>query len=412
MSDTQDAAPTFGRRSESPAGPEPAVEPAAPPPPPESAAAQAAAPVEREAAKPAAGPPPVSTPAAVKRRRSRASRSQIVVFMNFVVTILVAVVLAAGIAMIYGKRAFEAPGPIAESRTFLVRPSSGVATIAGQLEQQGLIADSLIFQAGVRAYSGGETLKAGEYEIPPHASMRQIMTLLQSGKSIMHSLTIPEGLTVQQALRRVAEHEALSGDMPDEVPPEGSLAADTQRFTRGLPRKDVVAKMLAQQQALVEEVWATRAPDLPIADINEFVTLASIVEKETGIASERPHVASVFINRLRKKMRLQSDPTIIYGLFGGAGKPADRPIYQSDIEKQTPYNTYVIRGLPPGPIANPGRAALEAVANPLDTDDLYFVADGTGGHVFARTLEEHNRNVAKYRAFLKQQSEGATDTEQ
>jgi UPF0755 protein len=412
MSDTQDAAPTFGRRSESPAGPEPALEPAAPPPPPESAAAQAAAPVEREAAKPAAGPPPVSTPAAVKRRRSRASRSQIVVFMNFVVTILVAVVLAAGIAMIYGKRAFEAPGQIAESRTFLVRPSSGVATIAGQLEQQGLIADSLIFQAGVRAYSGGETLKAGEYEVPPHASMRQIMTLLQSGKSIMHSLTIPEGLTVQQALRRVAEHEALSGDMPDEVPPEGSLAADTQRFTRGLPRKDVVAKMLAQQQALVEEIWATRAPDLPIADINEFVTLASIVEKETGIASERPHVASVFINRLRKKMRLQSDPTIIYGLFGGAGKPADRPIYQSDIEKQTPYNTYVIRGLPPGPIANPGRAALEAVANPLDTDDLYFVADGTGGHVFARTLEEHNRNVAKYRAFLKQQSEGATDTGQ
>ncbi len=332
--------------------------------------------------------------------------------MNFVISIVVAMVLAAGIAVIYGKRAFDAPGPVAESRSFLVRPNSGVGSIASQLEQQGIISDSLIFQAGVRAYSGGETLKAGEYEIPPHASMRQVMSLLQSGRSIMHSLTIPEGLTVQQALRRVAEHEALSGDMPDEIPPEGSLAADTQRFTRGFPRKEVVARMQQQQQALVEEIWATRAPDLPIADINEFVTLASIVEKETGIASERPHVASVFINRLRKKMRLQSDPTIIYGLFGGAGKPADRPIYQSDIEKATPYNTYVIRGLPPGPIANPGRAALEAVANPIDTDDLYFVADGTGGHVFAKTLDEHNRNVARYRAFMRQQAQEAGETGQ
>jgi UPF0755 protein len=411
MSDTEAAGPTFGRRSEVPDGPEPATVPAAAPQVPENVSAQASAEPERAAATPAAATTPAA-PAPAKRRRSRASRNQIVVFLNLVVTIMVAVVLAAGIAMIYGKRAFEAPGPIAEARTFLVRPNSGVNSIAGQLEQQGLIGNSLIFQAGVRAYAGGETLKAGEYEIPPHASMHQIMALLQSGKSIMHSLTIPEGLTVQQALRRVAEHEALSGDMPAEVPPEGSLAADTQRFTRGLPRKDVVAKMRAQQQALVEEIWATRAPDLPIADINEFVTLASIVEKETGIASERPHVASVFINRLRKKMRLQSDPTIIYGLFGGAGKPADRPIYQSDIEKQTPYNTYVIRGLPPGPIANPGRAALEAVANPLETDDLYFVADGTGGHVFSATLEEHNRNVAKYRAFLKQQAEGAADTGQ
>jgi UPF0755 protein len=332
--------------------------------------------------------------------------------MNFVISIVVAMVLAAGIAVIYGKRAFEAPGPVAESRTFLVRPNSGVGSIASQLEQQGIISDSLMFQAGVRAYARGETLKAGEYEIPPNASMHQIMSLLQSGKSIMHSLTIPEGLTVQQALRRVAEHEALSGDMPEAMPPEGSLAADTQRFTRGFPRKEVVATMQAQQQALVEEIWATRAPDLPIADINEFVTLASIVEKETGIASERPHVASVFVNRLRKKMRLQSDPTIIYGLFGGAGKPADRPIYQSDIEKETPYNTYVIRGLPPGPIANPGRAALEAVANPIDTDDLYFVADGTGGHVFARTLDEHNRNVARYRALLRQQAEEGAGTGQ
>ena len=415
MSDTQAAAPTFGRRSDIPSGPEPETVPPAPPPGESEASDASTTPVGETPPSPAAKPQ-AATPAAsasAPRRRSRASRNQIVVFMNFLITILVAVVLAAGIGVIYGKRAFEAPGPVAEARTFLVRPSSGVGSIASQLEQQGFISNSLVFQAGVRAYAQGETLKAGEYEIPAHASMRQVMALLQSGKSIMHSLTIPEGLTVQQALRRVAEHPALSGDMPEVIPPEGSLAPDTQRFTRGFPRKDVVATMQAQQKALVEEVWATRAPDLPIADINEFVTLASIVEKETGIAGERPHVASVFINRLRKKMRLQSDPTIIYGLFGGAGKPADRPIYQSDIDKQTPYNTYVIRGLPPGPIANPGRAALEAVANPIETDDLYFVADGTGGHVFARTLEEHNRNVAKYRAFLRQQqAEGAAGTGQ
>ncbi len=413
MSDTEGTAPTFGRRSEAP----PATEGTAPPeavlPPAQDVSDAPPAAQERPPVQPAAAPPPAAAaPRPASRRRSRTSRNQIVVFMNFVISIVVAMVLAAGIAVIYGKRAFEAPGPVAESRTFLVRPNSGVGSIASQLEQQGIISDSLMFQAGVRAYARGETLKAGEYEIPPNASMHQIMSLLQSGKSIMHSLTIPEGLTVQQALRRVAEHEALSGDMPEAMPPEGSLAADTQRFTRGFPRKEVVATMQAQQQALVEEIWATRAPDLPIADINEFVTLASIVEKETGIASERPHVASVFVNRLRKKMRLQSDPTIIYGLFGGAGKPADRPIYQSDIEKETPYNTYVIRGLPPGPIANPGRAALEAVANPIDTDDLYFVADGTGGHVFARTLDEHNRNVARYRALLRQQAEEGAGTGQ
>jgi UPF0755 protein len=233
------------------------------------------------------------------------------------------------------------------------------------------------------------------------------MELLKSGKSVMYSLTIPEGLTVEQALQRVAQEDTLSGDMPQTVPPEGSLATDTLRFTRGYSRQQIVDKLLADQKKLVEEVWQRRAPDLPLANIDDFVTLASIVEKETGKGDERSRVAAVFLNRLAKGMRLQSDPTIIYGLFGGKGKPADRPIYQSDIDKQTPYNTYLINGLPPTPIANPGRAALEAVANPSKTDDLYFVADGTGGHVFASTLEEHNQNVARYRALQKKQADDA-----
>ncbi|RUX53710.1 endolytic transglycosylase MltG, partial [Mesorhizobium sp. M7A.F.Ca.US.014.04.1.1] len=180
---------------------------------------------------------------------------------------------------------------------------------------------------------------------------------------------------------------------------------DTLRFTRGATRQQMVDKLLADQKKLVDDVWQRRAPDLPLANVEEFVTLASIVEKETGKGDERSRVAAVFLNRLAKGMRLQSDPTIIYGLFGGKGKPADRPIYQSDIQKQTPYNTYVINGLPPTPIANPGRAALEAVANPSKTDDLYFVADGTGGHVFAATLDEHNENVARYRALQKKQAD-------
>ncbi|MEP9397307.1 endolytic transglycosylase MltG [Mesorhizobium sp. KR2-14] len=354
-----------------------------------------------EALRPEAGTPPPP------RRRSRASRNQFIVFLNFVVSSVVLVVLAASAAVYFGKLEFDGPGPTTVAQTILVKPNTGVQEIADQLERRGLIRDARIFRLGVRAYGNDAALKAGEYEIKAGASMRDVMELLKSGKSVMYSLTIPEGLTVEQAFQRIAEHDVLVGDMPTELPPEGSLAADTQRFTRGATRQQIIDKMLAHQKRLVEEVWERRVPGLPVADINEFVTLASIVEKETGRADERPRVASVFINRLKKKMRLQSDPTILYGLFGGKGRPADRPIYQSDIDKPTPYNTYQINGLPPTPIANPGRAALEAVANPSQTDDLYFVADGTGGHVFAKTLDEHNTNVARWRAVQKKQAEEA-----
>ncbi len=356
-----------------------------------------------EALRPEAGTPPP--------RRSRQSRNQFVVFLNFMMSTLVLVTLAAGIAVYFGKRAFDAPGPSQTVSTFLVKPNTGVTEISDQLQRRGLISDARIFQLGLRAYGNEGKMKAGEYEVKAAASMRDIMELLKSGKSVLYSLTIPEGLTVEQAFQRIAEQDALTGDMPATMPAEGSLAADTQRFTRGTSRQQIIDKMLADQKKLVEDVWERRADNLPIASIEEFVTLASIVEKETGRADERSRVASVFINRLNKGMRLQSDPTIIYGLFGGKGKPADRPIYQSDIDKPTPYNTYLINGLPPTPIANPGRAALEAVANPSETSDLYFVADGTGGHVFAATLEEHNKNVARWRAVEKKQAEDAAKAE-
>ncbi|PAP94080.1 endolytic transglycosylase MltG [Mesorhizobium wenxiniae] len=352
-----------------------------------------------EALRPEAGTPPP--------KRSRASRSQFVVFMNFVISLVMLLILAAGFALYFGKQEFNEPGPSAHADTFLVKPNTGVQEIAEQLERRGLISDARIFRLGVRAFGNDSALKAGEYEIKPQASMRDIMELLKSGKSVMYSLTVPEGLTVEQALQRIAEQAALDGDMPATIPPEGSLATDTLRFTRGATRQQMVDKLLADQKKLVEEVWQRRAPDLPLASVDDFVTLASIVEKETGKGDERSRVAAVFLNRLAKGMRLQSDPTIIYGLFGGKGKPADRPIYQSDIKKPTPYNTYLINGLPPTPIANPGRAALEAVANPSKTDDLYFVADGTGGHVFAATLAEHNENVARYRALQKKLADDA-----
>lgn len=353
-----------------------------------------------EALRPEAGTPPPA-------KRSRASRSQIIVFMNFLVSCVMLAVIAAGGAVYFGRQEFFGQGPSANGDTFLVKQNSGVQDIADQLERRGLISDARIFRLGVRAYGNDQALKAGEYQIKPRASMREIMDLLKSGKSVMYSLTIPEGLTVQQAFQRVAAEEALTGEMPATLPPEGSLATDTLRFTRGATRQQMVDKLLADQKELVEEIWKRRSTDLPLANVDEFVTLASIVEKETGRSDERSRVAAVFLNRLGKGMRLQSDPTIIYGLFGGKGKPGDRPIYQSDIDKQTPYNTYQINGLPPTPIANPGRASLEAVANPSKTKDLYFVADGNGGHVFAETLDDHNENVARYRALMKKQAEEA-----
>ncbi len=356
----------------------------------EQAARPLAARSAREALRPEAGTPPPP-------KRSRQSRNQFVVFLNFVVSSVVFLVIVTGVVLYLGKREFESPGPSTAAETILIRPNTGVREIAEMLERQGLISDQRIFLIGLRVHGADASLKAGEYEIKAGASMAEIMELLESGKSVLYSLTIPEGRTVAQVFKAVAATQELSGEIPEETPPEGSLAADTLRFTRGMPRKEVIAKLRAQQEELVQSIWERRAENHPLQNIDEFVTLASIVEKETGQADERSRVAAAFLNRLERGMRLQSDPTVIYGLFGGEGKPADRPIYRSDLAKETPYNTYLVDGLPPTPIANPGRAALEAVANPSQTDELYFVADGTGGHVFATTLEEHNENVARWR---------------
>lgn len=331
-------------------------------------------------------------------KRSRNARSQVVLFLNFVMTMAVVVCIAGLIGFYYAITAYQNPGPLQTNTNFIVRNGAGLAEIASNLERNLIISDARVFRYLTATHlNAGESLKAGEYEIKAHASMNEIMELLKSGKSILYSISFPEGLTVRQMFDRMLDDPVLEGDLPAALPAEGSLRPDTYKFSRGTKRSEIIDQMAAAQQKLVDQIWERRDPSLLLKSKEEFVTLASIVEKETGVPDERAHVASVFLNRLGKGMRLQSDPTIIYGLFGGDGKPADRPIYQSDLKKETPFNTYVIKGLPPTPIANPGKDALEAVANPWKTQDLYFVADGTGGHVFAATLEDHNANVKRWR---------------
>jgi UPF0755 protein len=213
-------------------------------------------------------------------------------------------------------------------------------------------------------------------------------------------LTFAEGLTSDQIVARLTENDVLSGDLR-EHPREGTLLPETYRFTRGTTRTQIIRRMQQEQRRVVQEIWDRRSADLPIKSPEQLVTLASIIEKETGKPEERTRVAAVFVNRLQKKIKLQSDPTIIYGLVGGKGS-LGRPILRSEIEHPNPYNTYVIEGLPPGPIANPGRASLEAAANPARTKELFFVADGSGGHVFADNYEAHQRNVARLRVIEQQ----------
>lgn len=293
---------------------------------------------------------------------------------------------------------FNSPGPPAAFGTMetvvVLSRGTGLSRIAETLEGAGVVDSSMVFSAGVVLSGKAGQLKAGEYAIPSGASPRQIMEILIEGKSIQHKLTLPEGLTTAMALALVMKHPSLAGEIT-RAPAEGDLLPETYSFNRGMPRDELIERMERDHDAVLDELWPGRAPDLPIATKEEAVILASIVEKETGVASERPMVAGVFINRLRRGMKLQSDPTIIYGLTKGV--PLGRGIRKSEIEKPTPYNTYVINGLPPTPIANPGRESIAAVLNPAETDALFFVADGTGGHVFAATLAEHERNVENWR---------------
>lgn len=293
---------------------------------------------------------------------------------------------------------FDQPGPLATSTVMVIPKGEGVSAIAERLQRDGVIADRRIFMTSILYFmylKGEGSLKAGEYEFRKFATMRQVLDTLVEGKSIEHKVTLAEGLTSFQIVEKLMAQPELHGTIA-EIPPEGSLLPDTYKFGRNDTRQDIIERMHAAQAKFLAKVWEARDEDIVVTTPEEALILASIVEKETGRADERPLIASVFQNRLRKKMRLQSDPTIIYGLVGGKAV-LDHPIQQDELERETQYNTYKINGLPPTPIANPGRAAIEAVLRPAKTKDLYFVADGTGGHVFAPTLDEHNKNVFRWR---------------
>ncbi len=306
-----------------------------------------------------------------------------------------ALLVAGGLLALYGIDRFERAGPLVSDTVVYIPPGSGLEGITQELAGAGVIDDPLVFRLGVRALRKTRALRAGEYLFPAGVSMRDTLELMVSGKTVARRLTLPEGLTSFEVVALVQKAEGLEGEV-QAVPPEGTLLPETYHYARGETRAEVVARMGRALDQVLDELWPERAPGLPISSPEQAVVLASIVEKETAVADERPLVASVFVNRLKKGMRLQSDPTVVYGLTGGKG-PLGRALTRKDLQTPSPYNTYLADGLPPGPIANPGRASIEAVLNPAKTEYLYFVADGNGGHRFAKTLAEHNRNVAQWR---------------
>lgn len=332
-----------------------------------------------------------------KRRRRRSGAVEIV---NGLLTLLVLGIAVVGAVFFYGINQFYAEGPVEEEATFLVERGSSLGLVASRLESQGLISNRLIFQGGGMAMRKQSALKPGEFRIPAGASMAEILTLFTEGKAIEYFITVPEGATSWQVAQRLNDSaQNLTGD-PVPVPAEGSILPGRYDYFPRDSRQSVLDEMQASMREAVDEIWEQRDPDLPLESKEELVILASIVEKETGVATERPEVAGLFVNRLRAGMRLQTDPTIIYGITKGE-RQLEGGITASQKAGATPYNTYVIDGLPPTPIANPGVESLRAVANPAKTENLYMMAVTPGnprdGHYFAATLAEHQQNEAKYR---------------
>src|SRR6204780_3138800 len=334
-------------------------------------------------------------------KRSGRARNPFVVAGNAIITIVLVLMIGVGGGYIYGRQKIEAPGPLQEDKIVNSPARAEVPDIADILQREGVIDNNRwAFIGSVFALKARSELKPGEYAFQKNASLRDVIGTIVEGKVVQHAVTIPEGLTSQQIVARLSENDIFTGEV-HEIPREGTLLPETYKFPRGTTRDQVIARMQQTQKRILAEIWEHRSPDIPVKTPEQLVTLASIVEKETGKADERSRVAAVFVNRLRQKIKLQSDPTIIYGIVGGKGT-LGRPIKRSEIMQPSLYNTYVVDGLPPGPIANPGRASLEAAANPARTRDLFFVAAGTGGHAFTETYDQHQKNVARLRTMEKQ----------
>ena len=308
-------------------------------------------------------------------------------------TLVVLLACGAGLGF-YAQRALHAPGPLAEARNVVV-PRGGFRSVAEGLAQSGVIENPTAFLIAAWATRGEGNLHAAELAFPPHASLRQVLTILRTARPVRHLFVIREGLTSKQIAAQLAAAEAMTGAAPP--PPEGSVLPETYAYEYGAERSAVLARARAGMDRALAEAWAERAPNLPLTSPKQALVLASIIERETSRPEERARVAAVYINRLRRGMKLQADPTVVYAVSDGAGV-LNRPLSRADLDRDDPYNTYRFAGLPPGPIDLPGLASIIAAIQPADTDELYFVADGQGGHVFARTLEEHQRNVVRWRS--------------
>lgn len=346
-----------------------------------------------EALHPETPPPPPLKPNSQRRPMLSA-------FSGFLSFMMIAALGGVGVLSVASSKLAQ-PGPLDSDKVVFIAPRTEVVEIIDQLAKAKVIDQPTVLKGALWLEGKWRKVRAGEYLFRKQASLNDVMDTLVSGRQALHSITVPEGLTSEQIVERLRKSEVLAGDIND-IPPEGSLLPETYRVTRGMARSALLRKMQDDQARMLDRLWARRGQELPLRSKYELVTLASIVEKETGRADERTRVAAVFFNRLRRGMKLQSDPTIVYGLVGGKGT-LGRPIQRDEIRRPTKYNTYVIPALPPGPIANPGRASMEAVINPSRTNDLFFVADGTGGHAFAESLEQHNRNVSRWREIEREQ---------
>lgn len=316
---------------------------------------------------------------------------------------LVFLVILAGLAgggVWLAREAWLRPGPLAQPTPVVIQRGGGTEVIGQTLAERGVIGDPRLFAAAVWLTRDAGPLRAGEYLFPANASLRTVLEVLRTARPVQRRITLPEGLTARQMATILEQAEGLVGSIP--TIDEGELLPETYAYSWGDTRAAVVRRAGAAMQEAVERLWKDRMPGLPLSSPREAVVLASIVERETGQKEERARVAGVFLNRLRRNMPLQSDPTVAYAAADGG--VLDRPLTRADLDRDHPFNTYRNRGLPPGPIASPGLEALRAVLRPVETDELYFVADGTGGHAFARTLEEHNRNVARWRAIERQRN--------
>jgi len=324
-------------------------------------------------------------------------------YFRWVLFFIVLLVTVIGGALFLGNQMLTAPGPLDKTKTVVIPRGAGPATMTKVLQEEGVIDHAKLFRVALVIDPSPKPIKAGEYEIPAHVSMQALVDLLQSGKVVQRRLTVPEGTTTAEVIELVRKTEALTGDITLDLK-EGDLLPETYFYSRDDTRDGLLMRMKEAMEKTLDEAWRKRSPGLPLANRREALVLASMIEKETAIPAERAKVAAVFINRLRRRMRLESDPTVIYALTGGKGS-FNRELTRADLQSTSPYNTYMVVGLPPGPICNPGRASIVAATTPARERLLYFVADGQGGHAFAMTMLEHNRNVERWRQIQRERQE-------